>query len=107
MHWLFLYSAILCEVAGVTSMKLSKGFTVLIPSILTLALYPLSLGCLILALRSLQVGLAYAIWSGLGTSLVTLIGIFYFRDPVSALKIASLLMVIAGVVGLNLSSTSH
>ncbi len=84
-------------------MKLSLGFTKLVPSILIFVFYAASFAVLTLALKEIQLSLAYAIWSGIGTVLIVIIGILYFHEPVTALKIISISLIIAGVVGLNLS----
>jgi small multidrug resistance pump len=107
MCWLYLVIAIVLEVAGTTSMKLSEGFTKLLPSILMFVLYGLSLGVLTLALKRIDVGVAYAVWSGLGTALIATVGILWFREPSSAVKIISLGLIIIGVIGLNLSTEMH
>jgi small multidrug resistance pump len=101
--WLFLVSAIALEVAGTTSMKLSQGFTRLVPSVLLFVCYAASFVALTLALKKIEVSVAYAVWAGMGTALVAAIGIVYFREELTALKLVSLLFIIVGVVGLNLS----
>ena len=103
MHWLYLTLAILLEVAGTTSMKLSEGFTRLVPSLLLILFYGLSFAMLTLALKRIDVSMAYAIWSGLGTALIATIGIIWFHEPATAIKFVSLGLIVAGVVGLNLS----
>ena len=75
MHWIYLMIAILLEVAGTTSMKLSQGFTKLVPSVCVFVLYAMSFSLLALALKAIDVSVAYAIWSGLGTALIAGIGI--------------------------------
>ena len=103
MHpWLLLVSAIALEVAGTTSMKLSQGFTRLVPSVLLFVCYVASFVALTLALKTIEVSVAYAVWAGVGTALVAAIGIVYFREELTALKLVSLLFIIVGVVGLNL-----
>jgi len=103
MHWIYLGFAIVFEVAGTTSMKLSEGFSKLLPSTLMVVFYIVSFALMALALKKLEVGMTYAIWAGLGTALIAVIGVLYFKEPMSALKAASILLIIAGVVGLNLS----
>ena len=105
--WLLLVAAIVFEVAGTTSMKLSAGFTKALPSVLLFVFYALAFGALTLTLKKLEVSFVYAIWSGLGTTLVTLIGILYFKESANIVKIASIGLIILGVVGLHLSSTAH
>ena len=107
MSWLYLVLAIILEVSGTTSMKLSQGFTKLLPSVLMFLCYGLSLSALTLALKKIDVSLAYAVWSGLGTALIASVGIIWFREPLTAMKIASLLLIILGVIGLNLGDGVH
>jgi small multidrug resistance pump len=102
--WLYLLLAIVLEVAGTTSMKLSEGFTKTIPSVFMFLFYILSLVALTFALKKFDMSMAYAIWAGLGTALITIVGIVYFRESVSLLKIGSIVLIIIGVVGLHLSS---
>ena len=100
---LLLAFAILFEVIGTTCMKLSEGFTRLWPSLGIVLFYAASFICLTLALRHLQVSVAYAIWAGLGTVLITLIGVALFHEPMSAWRAGCIALVLVGVVGLNLS----
>jgi len=102
-YYTLLLLAIVFEVFGTTCMKLSEGFSKLLPSILIFVFYAISFTFFTFALKKLDVSIAYAIWAGLGTALITVIGIYWFREPVNALKMASLLLVVIGVVGLNLS----
>ena len=98
----YLILAILLEVAGTTSMKFSVGFTKLGPSILIFVFYLISFICLTLSLKRIAISVAYAVWAGLGTSLITLIGIFFFHEPMTLIKFASLFLIIVGVMGLRL-----
>lgn len=107
MTWLYLVLAILLEVSGTTCMKLSEGFTKTVPSILLFVFYTLSFGMLTLALKKLDVSVAYAVWSGMGTALIATIGVLWFKEPLTALKLISLGLIILGVVGLNLSGGAH
>lgn len=95
--------AIVLEVSGTTMMKLSEGFRRPLPIVLMFLFYGSGFIPLNLALRRLDVSLAYAAWSGLGTMLVTLIGIYVFREPSTPLKIISIVLIVLGVIGLNLS----
>jgi small multidrug resistance pump len=103
LHWFFLACAIVLELAGTISMKLSQGFTRLVPSVLIFVFYPASFALLTLALKRIEISVAYAVWSGVGTFLIATIGILFFRETATALKLISILLIIAGVVGLNLS----
>lgn len=107
MTWLYLVLAILLEVSGTTCMKLSEGFTRMAPSILLVVFYTLSFGMLTLALKKFDVSVAYAIWSGVGTALIASIGVLWFKEPATAMKLISLGLIIMGVVGLNLSGGAH
>jgi small multidrug resistance pump len=107
MGWVYLVVAIALEVSGTTCMKLSDGFTRVVPSVLMFVFYLLSISSIAVALKTIGVGVAYAIWSGLGTALIAAIGIFAFREPVTALKLFSIALIIAGVVGLNLGGGGH
>lgn len=104
MNWMFLLLAILLEVSGTTCLKLSAGFTRWLPSVLVLVFYGLSFVSLGLCLKQLDVGVAYAIWAGLGTALIAVVGIVWFKEPVTAIKIVCLALIIAGVVGLQATS---
>jgi small multidrug resistance pump len=101
--YFLLLLAIGFEVCGTTCMKLSEGFSKLLPSILIFVFYALSFSLFTLVLRGIDVSIAYAIWAGLGVALITIVGIFWFKEPVNALKMISLFVVVAGVIGLNLS----
>lgn len=102
--WLYLFLAIVLEVCGTTSLKLSDGLTRWVFVLATAVFYVSSFTALGLTLKRLDVSVAYAVWAGLGTALIAVIGFTYFREPVSALKAVSILLIIAGVVGLNMSS---
>jgi small multidrug resistance pump len=99
---LYLLFAILLEVAGITSMKLSDGFKHLEPSIMIFVFYTLSFFFLSLSLRRLEVGLAYAIWSGLGTVLIAFIGAVFFNEPITVIKALCLGFIVVGVFGLKI-----
>ncbi|QQE73950.1 multidrug efflux SMR transporter [Brevibacillus composti] len=104
MSWFYLFLAIFLEVAGTTSMKLSEGMSKPIPTIAMFVLYFFSFSSLSLALKQLEVGTAYAIWSGLGTAAIALIGVYLFKDSFSLLKGVAILLIILGCVLLNLDS---
>jgi small multidrug resistance pump len=104
LSWFLLIIAIFCEATGTVMMKLSQGFTKPLPSVLMFVFYGLGFIPLNLALRRIEVSVAYALWSGLGTLFITLVGIFYFRESVSAVKVLSIFLIIAGVIGLEISA---
>ncbi|BFH13695.1 multidrug efflux SMR transporter [Paenibacillus melissococcoides] len=101
MHWVYLCFAIALEVAGTVSMKLSQGFTRLWPSVLMIVFYILAFSSLNLSLKQVPVSVAYAIWSGLGTAAIAVIGYLVFQESMSLLKGVSILLIILGVIGLN------
>jgi small multidrug resistance pump len=103
MHWLYLIIAILFEVSGTTCMKFSEGFSRLVPTLFIFIFYGFSFAFLSLTLKVLPIGLTYAIWSALGTALITIIGIIWFGEGVNAIKLFSLLFIIIGVAGLHFS----
>lgn len=102
MTGVYLLLAIFLEVAGITSMKLSNGFSNITPSIFIFIFYLFSFIFLTLTLKRLEVSIVYALWSGLGTLLIAVIGVGFFHEPMTAIKIISLSFIILGVVGLRL-----
>ena len=105
LHWLYLFAAILFEVAGTMSMKFSEGFTRLLPSVLIFVCYAIAFTFVTFAIRRIEISVAYTVWSGVGTTLIALIGICYFGEQATALKLASIGLVVAGIVGLKFSAT--
>ncbi len=104
--WLYLLVAILTEVVGTALMKASQGLTRLIPTIFMFVLYAISFIFMALALKKIEVGIAYAIWSGLGTALIAMIGIAWFRESINTPKILGIILIIVGVLLLNLKGVS-
>ena len=102
MSWFYLIVAIVLEVLGTTCMKLSQGFTHIVPSVLIFVFYAMCFSFLTLALKRIDIGVVYAVWSGIGTALITVIGIIWFKEPLTVIKMTSIGLIIAGVVGLNL-----
>ena len=102
MSWVYLICAITMEVIGTTNMKLSQGFTKTLPSVLMFVFYGFSFAFLTLALKKIDLSLSYAIWSGVGTALIATIGFLYFKEPVTAIKLVSIGLIVIGVVGLAL-----
>ncbi|MCP1311288.1 DMT family transporter [Paenibacillus tyrfis] len=107
MYWLYLGAAIALEIAGTISMKFSQGFTRLTPSILMVVFYLLAFTALNFSLKQIDVSVAYAIWSGLGTAVIAVIGYLYFNESMSLLKAGSIVLIILGVIGLNLGGGAH
>jgi len=95
--------AIATEVIGTTCLKLSDGFSKPLPAVLVFIFYGLSFTLLGQALKVLPIGMTYAIWAGLGTAIVSLIGIIWFAETMTPVKLVSLMLIIIGVIGLQLS----
>ena len=103
LSWVYLIMAIIFEVAGTTSMKISEGFTKVVPSIAMAIFYMLSLTALTFALKKFDVSMAYAIWSGVGTALITAVGFYFFKEEMTPMRLISIGLIILGVIGLHLS----
>jgi small multidrug resistance pump len=100
---LYLATAIALEICGTTSLKLSEGFTRIGPTSVVVLSYAASFAFLSLALRGIDLSIAYAVWSGVGTAIVAAIGILWFDETAGAWKILSLALIVLGVAGLHLS----
>ncbi|MFP8887787.1 DMT family transporter [Streptomyces mangrovi] len=107
MVYLMLACAILAEVLATTSMKYSDGFTRLWPTLGTAAGYLVAFALLAQTLKTMSVGTAYAIWSGVGTAAIAVIGMVFIGEAVNAVRITGILLVVAGVVVLNLGGGGH
>lgn len=103
MSWIYLILAIILETIATTLLKLSNGFSVLLPSIGTILGYGLCFLFLSYALKTIDMSVAYAIWCAFGILLVSAIGMFFFNETISILKIASIVLIILGTVGLRLA----
>ena len=104
MAWLYLLIAGLFEVGWAIGLKYTEGFSRLWPSLATIAAMILSLGCLGLALKTLPVGTAYAIWTGVGAVGTAILGIYLFAEPANAMRLACIGLIVAGIVGLKLAT---
>jgi len=101
MKWFFLSLGILFEIIALIFMKKSEGFTKLYPILFVFLFYSLALGCLILVLRKMDTSVAYAIWASAGIFLMALVGIIWLNEPVTIIKVVSMLLIILGVIGLE------
>lgn len=104
MSWLLLYAAIAFEVTGTISLKLSDGMERLGFFLLCLACYGVSFALLSVTLKTVPVGVAYAIWAGVGTLLVALVGMLWFKEPATAMRLLFIAMIVVGAVGLNMTT---
>ncbi len=102
MAWTVLFVAGLLEVGWAIGLKYTEGFTRLVPSVLTLASMAGSILLLGLALKTLPIGTAYAVWTGIGAVGTALLGIALFGEPATPLRLASIGLIVAGIVGLRL-----
>jgi quaternary ammonium compound-resistance protein SugE len=102
MAWIYLFVAGLFEMGWAIGLKYTEGFTRLVPSLLTVAAMILSLALLALALKTLPVGTAYAVWTGIGAVGTAALGIYLFGEPATAARLASMSLIVAGIVGLKL-----
>lgn len=103
MSWVYLFLAIGLEVSGTTCMKLSQGFARTTPSVLIFVFYGLSIVALTMAVRRIDISVSYAVWSGLGTGLIAVIGVVGFGEPLTMAKAIALMLIIAGVAGIHVS----
>ena len=104
MAWIILVLAGLFEVGWAIGLKYTEGFSKLWPTVGTVAAMAISLGLLGIAMKSLPVGTAYAIWVGVGAVGTVILGIVLFQEPTNALRLVSVGLIIAGLVGLKLAS---
>ncbi|MBU0726582.1 MAG: quaternary ammonium compound efflux SMR transporter SugE [Alphaproteobacteria bacterium] len=104
MAWVALFFAGLFEIGWAVGLKYTHGFTRLWPSLGTIAAMAVSFALLSLALKTLPLGTAYAIWTGIGTIGTALLGIWLFSEPADTLRLACIALIVAGIVGLKLVS---
>ena len=104
MNWFYLGIAGLLEIAWAIGLKYTEGWTKLVPSIITAVLMIASFYFLSLAVKTLPIGTAYAVWTGIGTVGAAILGMFLFDEPRDAVRVICILLIIAGIVGLKLTS---
>ena len=102
MAWYILFIAGLMEIGWAIGLKYTEGFTRLVPSVLTLGAMTLSVVLLGLALKTLPVGTAYAVWTGIGAVGTAILGMVLFGDPATAARLGAIGLIVAGIVGLKL-----
>lgn len=102
-YWTLLFFAGLFEIGWALGLRFNESWTRLLPSLLTLAAMAVSLGLLSAALRGLPLGTAYAVWTGIGAAGTAVIGMLFLGETVSLLRIASLLLILIGLLGLKLA----
>jgi len=104
MAWIVLVVAALFEVGWAIGLKYTEGFSRLWPSVWTIAALAVSVGLLALAARTLPIGTAYAVWTGIGAAGTALLGIWLFNEPASAARVTCIALIVSGVVGLKVFS---
>ena len=102
MSWVYLFVAGIFEIGWAVGLKYTNGFTKLVPTLLTAASMVVSLGLLGLALKTLPVGTAYAVWTGIGSVGTAILGIYLLGEPATAMRLACIGLIVAGIVGLKL-----
>ena len=93
LYWACLAGAIVLEIAGTMSMKMSQGFTRALPSVLLFVFYGISFALMTVAVRKIDVSVSYAIWSGVGTATIALIGVYWFHESLTAVQIVSIVLI--------------
>lgn len=104
MKWIYLAIAILSEVIATSSLKSSEGFTRLIPSLLVVGGYGLAFYLMSLTLKEMPVGIAYAVWSGVGVAFISLIGYFFYHQKLDLPAIIGIVLIVCGVLIINIFS---
>lgn len=107
MAWIYLFFAGFFEIVWAISLKYSQGFSKLWPSVITVGAMAISIYLLAMALKDLPLGIAYAIWTGIGIIGTVILGIILFQESKDLLKILFVLMIIAGIVGLRLVTSTN
>jgi small multidrug resistance pump len=102
MKWLLLLTGIVAQSISATFMKLSMGFSNLVPTVLAIFFWAISMSVFIYALKNFDLSYAFALYAGIGIVLVAVIGVLFLKEPVSILKIGSILLIALGVAGLNI-----
>ncbi len=106
MQWFYLIIAIVCEVAATSALKETDGFSRPLPSAVVVAGYAAAFYFLALTLRTFPVGIVYALWSGVGIVLITIVGWFFYQQKLDLAALAGIGLIIAGVIVINLFSKS-
>jgi small multidrug resistance pump len=102
--WSVLVASVVAEVAGTVALKHSSGFTKFLPAAIAGFFYVVAIWLMAIAMRQLEMGVTYAVWAGSGTAAIALVGIAFYEEQTSALKLAGLALVVFGVVLLNLEA---
>jgi quaternary ammonium compound-resistance protein SugE len=107
MDWVILFIAGVFECCWAVGLKYTQGFTRLWPSVFTAATMGLSLWFLAIAMKTIPIGTAYAVWTGIGAVCIVIIGMFFFGESKEIVRVICLLLIIAGIIGLKLFAKGH
>jgi small multidrug resistance pump len=107
MSYLYLAVAIIAEVIATSALKSSQGFTKPLPSIIVVVGYAVAFYCLSIVLKTIPIGIAYAVWAGLGVVLITLVGYFFYHQKLDLAALIGMGLIVCGVVVINVFSTAH
>ena len=102
--WTYLAIGIVFEVIATSALKLSDGFSETLPTLVCIVSFVIALSALSQTVKSLEIGVVYAIWSGVGITLITIIGLIFFQESVSFSKLFFIALIVVGVIGLQLGS---
>jgi small multidrug resistance pump len=104
MNYVYLFAAIVSEVIATSALKAAEGFSRFWPSVIVVVGYGLAFYCLSLTMRTIPIGIAYAIWSGVGIVLIALVGLLFYRQPLDAPALIGMALILAGVLIINVFS---
>jgi small multidrug resistance pump len=104
MNYVYLFAAIVSEVIATSALKAAEGFSRFWPSVIVIVGYGLAFYCLSLTMRTIPIGIAYAIWSGVGIVLIALVGLLFYRQPLDAPALIGMALILAGVLSINVFS---
>ena len=104
MNYVYLFAAIVSEVIATSALKAAEGFSRFWPSVIVILGYGLAFYCLSLTMRTIPIGVAYAIWSGVGIVLIALVGLLFYRQPLDAPALIGMAFILAGVLIINVFS---
>jgi small multidrug resistance pump len=104
MNYVYLFAAIVSEVIATSALKAAEGFSRFWPSVIVIVGYGLAFYCLSLTMRTIPIGIAYAIWSGIGIVLIALVGLLFYHQPLDAPALIGMAFILAGVLIINVFS---
>lgn len=106
MAWIILLIGSVCEVGWLVGMKYAEGFTRFWPTVIMIFFMMASMGCLGLAMKSIPAGTAYSVWTGGSVAAVTLVGVWLFDEPTTPMRLASIFLIVLGIIGLRLNGVT-